>query len=126
MKLSSAITIVVGTHLTIDLGSRDTVMWAWAGTVPVRVTLLGVRGSIPTPGPRFVRYGQVVGLEPGWFEAAGFRVLAAEIPHKGGRTFGYRIHHDPGRDDGALDAIAAAVADEPGVSIAVEGEVIDL
>jgi ribonuclease BN (tRNA processing enzyme) len=151
---------------------------------------------------------QVFGLEPGLFEAAGFRVLAAEIPHKGGRTFGYRIedgarslaylsdhsptdfgpgpdgvgeyhtaalalatgvdllihdsqytpdehpdkidwghcsyrypielarradarhtllfHHDPGHDDGALDAIAAAVADEPGVSLAVEGEVIDI
>jgi len=27
----------------------------------------------------------------GWFQAEGFRVLAREIPHKGGRTFGYRV-----------------------------------
>jgi phosphoribosyl 1,2-cyclic phosphodiesterase len=32
---------------------------------------------------------------PGGFEAEGFRVLAVEIPHKGGRTYGYRI--DDGR-----------------------------
>ena len=31
------------------------------------------------------------GLEPGEVEMGGFRVAAREIPHKGGRTFGYRI-----------------------------------
>lgn len=31
------------------------------------------------------------GLEEGPFEVAGFEVLAREIPHKGGRTFGYRV-----------------------------------
>jgi phosphoribosyl 1,2-cyclic phosphodiesterase len=31
------------------------------------------------------------GLEPGEHEIEGFSVVAAEIPHKGGRTFGYRI-----------------------------------
>ena len=30
-------------------------------------------------------------LEPGAHDIAGFHVLAREIPHKGGRTFGYRI-----------------------------------
>ena|ERR1700678_762341 len=30
-------------------------------------------------------------LEPGDYELEGFSVLALEIPHKGGRTFGYRI-----------------------------------
>ena len=30
-------------------------------------------------------------LEPGEHEFEGFHVLAREIPHKGGRTFGYRI-----------------------------------
>jgi phosphoribosyl 1,2-cyclic phosphodiesterase len=30
-------------------------------------------------------------LEPGTTEIAGFTVLALEIPHKGGRTFGYRV-----------------------------------
>lgn len=31
------------------------------------------------------------GLQPGFHHIAGFEVLALEIPHKGGRTFGYRI-----------------------------------
>jgi phosphoribosyl 1,2-cyclic phosphodiesterase len=31
------------------------------------------------------------GLEPGVHEIAGFSILALEIPHKGGRTFGYRV-----------------------------------
>ena len=31
------------------------------------------------------------GLEPGNIEAEGFRVEAREIPHKGGRTYGYRV-----------------------------------
>lgn len=35
------------------------------------------------------------GLEEGQHEFGGFRVLAREIPHKGGRTFGYRV--DDGR-----------------------------
>jgi phosphoribosyl 1,2-cyclic phosphodiesterase len=34
---------------------------------------------------------KVVSHEPGGSEIEGFSVLAAEIPHKGGRTFGYRI-----------------------------------
>jgi phosphoribosyl 1,2-cyclic phosphodiesterase len=31
------------------------------------------------------------GLEPGAHQIEGFSVVAAEIPHKGGRTFGYRV-----------------------------------
>jgi phosphoribosyl 1,2-cyclic phosphodiesterase len=31
------------------------------------------------------------GLTPGFHHIGGFEVLALEIPHKGGRTFGYRI-----------------------------------
>jgi phosphoribosyl 1,2-cyclic phosphodiesterase len=34
------------------------------------------------------RFGTVA---PGSFEAAGFRIEAREVPHKGGRTFGYRV-----------------------------------
>lgn len=30
-------------------------------------------------------------LEPGQHQVAGFSVTAAEVPHKGGRTFGYRV-----------------------------------
>jgi phosphoribosyl 1,2-cyclic phosphodiesterase len=33
------------------------------------------------------------GLEPGDHQIEGFRVTAAEVPHKGGRTFGYRVEH---------------------------------
>lgn len=33
----------------------------------------------------------VSGLEPGIVEIEGFTVLALDIPHKGGRSFGYRI-----------------------------------
>jgi phosphoribosyl 1,2-cyclic phosphodiesterase len=36
-----------------------------------------------------------VALEPGEHEIEGFTVLAREIPHKGGRTFGYRVS-EPG------------------------------
>ncbi len=34
------------------------------------------------------------GLAPGLHHLGGFEVLALEIPHKGGRTFGYRISDD--------------------------------
>lgn len=37
------------------------------------------------------RFGSI---EPGEHTIEGFSVLAAEIPHKGGRTFGFRITHD--------------------------------
>jgi ribonuclease BN (tRNA processing enzyme) len=33
-------------------------------------------------------------LEPGTFEVGGFLVTALEVPHKGGRTFGYRVEAD--------------------------------
>jgi phosphoribosyl 1,2-cyclic phosphodiesterase len=33
-------------------------------------------------------------LEEGEYEIEGFRVLALEIPHKGGRTFGFRLERD--------------------------------
>jgi len=36
------------------------------------------------------------GLEPGEHEIEGFSVLALEIPHKGGRTFGYRVSDGTG------------------------------
>ncbi len=36
----------------------------------------------------------VTGIEPGTIELEGFSVLAEEIPHKGSRTFGYRVTDD--------------------------------
>jgi phosphoribosyl 1,2-cyclic phosphodiesterase len=35
------------------------------------------------------------GIEPGEYQIEGFAVLAAELPHKGGRTFGYRVSDGP-------------------------------
>jgi phosphoribosyl 1,2-cyclic phosphodiesterase len=35
-----------------------------------------------------------VGLAPGSTALESFTVVARELPHKGGRTFGYRIEHD--------------------------------
>ncbi len=49
------------------------------------VTFEGLRGSW-TAGA----------LEEGRHEIEGFRVLAREIPHKGGRTFGYRVADEVG------------------------------
>jgi phosphoribosyl 1,2-cyclic phosphodiesterase len=60
-------------------------------------------------------------IEPGDREIEGFRVTVAEVPHKGGRTFGYRIEdgqtsiayvpdHGPARADDFGGAVAALVA----------------
>jgi phosphoribosyl 1,2-cyclic phosphodiesterase len=43
--------------------------------------------TLPELGGRW----RVVACEEGQHLVEGFRVLAAEIPHKGGRTFGYRV-----------------------------------
>jgi ribonuclease BN (tRNA processing enzyme) len=43
-----------------------------------------------TPGELRGRW-QFVGLEPGEHVVQGFTVLALDIPHKGGRAFGYRV-----------------------------------
>jgi ribonuclease BN (tRNA processing enzyme) len=59
-------------------------------------------------------------LEPGRFEAGGFRVSALQVPHKGGRTFGYRAEadgmsvaylpdYDAESDDGAGVRLSAGV-----------------
>ncbi len=151
---------------------------------------------------------RVSSIEAGVRDVEGFTVLAADIPHKGGRTLGYRVddgarsiaylsdhsptdigrgpdgigeyhkaalaladgvdllihdsqytpaelvrkidwghcafgypielarragarhtllfHHDPFHDDQALDVIAASLAGTPDVSLAVEGQVIEL
>jgi phosphoribosyl 1,2-cyclic phosphodiesterase len=34
------------------------------------------------------------GLDEGWHHISGFSVLARELPHKGGRAYGYRVEHD--------------------------------
>ena len=51
-------------------------------------------------------------LEEGTFEVGGFQVTAREIPHKGGRTFGYRI--EDGRSSLAYLSDHGPVALGPG------------
>ncbi|MGH8981359.1 MAG: MBL fold metallo-hydrolase [Acidimicrobiales bacterium] len=45
---------------------------------PVPIAMLGANWSFD-------------GIEPGTYDVEGFEVRAAEIPHKGSRTFGYRV-----------------------------------
>lgn len=56
--------------------------------------VLGAAMSPPhfpiTPGELRGRW-RFTGLEPGRHRIEGFDVMAAEIPHKGGRTFGFRV-----------------------------------
>jgi phosphoribosyl 1,2-cyclic phosphodiesterase len=43
-------------------------------------------------GPRQLRgEWSFAGIEAGWHEIEGFSVLALDIPHAGGRTFGFRV-----------------------------------
>jgi ribonuclease BN (tRNA processing enzyme) len=56
--------------------------------------------------------------DSGWFAAGGARVRLADIPHKGGRTFGIRVEADgasfaylPDHDPAAGDDPAAELAD---------------
>ena len=54
------------------------------------------------------------GLDEGVFEAGGFEVLAREVPHKGGRTFGYRVTAADGRSLAYLpDHQPSALGDGP-------------
>lgn len=76
------------------------------------------------------------GWEPGTHEVEGFEVLAREVPHKGGRTFGYRVtaggrslaylpDHDPRAcgegPDGHGARHEAALALAAGVDVLVHG-----
>ena len=52
-------------------------------------------------------------LEAGKHTIAGFEVLADDVPHKGGRTFGYRITHDDSSLAYIPDYWLDAATDEP-------------
>jgi phosphoribosyl 1,2-cyclic phosphodiesterase len=41
------------------------------------------------------------GIAPGRHRVEGFAVTAFDVPHKGGRTFGFRVDEDDGDGDGA-------------------------
>ena len=49
------------------------------------------------------------GLAEGWHDVEGYAVLAREIPHKGGRTYGYRVE--------AEDASVAYLSDHSPTSV---------
>ena len=56
-------------------------------------------------------------VEPGAFSAGGCTVTAVEVPHKGGRTFGYRIEAD-GMSMAYLPDHMPHADDGPGLSLA--------
>lgn len=45
----------------------------------------------PVPFSALGERWSIAGMEPGTYELEGYTVLACEIPHKGSRTFGYRV-----------------------------------
>jgi phosphoribosyl 1,2-cyclic phosphodiesterase len=45
----------------------------------------------PVPFSTLGENWSIAGIEPGTYEMEGYTVLAREIPHKGSRTFGYRV-----------------------------------
>ena len=53
------------------------------------------------------------GIEPGPHRMEGFDVLAREIPHKGGRTFGYRVSDDTGSIAYLSDHCPTSLGDGP-------------
>jgi ribonuclease BN (tRNA processing enzyme) len=56
-------------------------------------------------------------MEAGWIEIGGARVLVADIPHKGGRTFGIRVEAD-GASLAYLPDHDPAADPEPGAKLA--------
>jgi phosphoribosyl 1,2-cyclic phosphodiesterase len=69
-----------------------------AGVAPIDV-IAGVLSPPHFPiGPRELRGSwRFEAIDEGPLECEGFTVLAREIPHKGGRTFGYRVSDADGR-----------------------------
>lgn len=72
-----------------DSGSAD----GWDGAREATAVLAGFMSPPYFPiGPTQLRGNWTFGtIAPGEREVEGFAVLAREIPHKGGRTFGYRV-----------------------------------
>ncbi len=72
-----------------DSGSAD----GWDGAREATAALAGFMSPPYFPiGPTQLRGNWTFGtIAPGEREVEGFTVLAREIPHKGGRTFGYRV-----------------------------------
>jgi ribonuclease BN (tRNA processing enzyme) len=62
-------------------------------------------------------------IAPGTFTAGGCQVTAVEIPHKGGRTFGFRVEAD-GESLAYLPDHHPALTQEPGLELAREVDVL--
>lgn len=71
-------------------------VWMPAQQVPAEEALARFMSppSFPITPSQLRGAWRFVGLEEGEHEIEGFRVLALEVPHKGGRTFGYRLERD--------------------------------
>ncbi|MGI8699636.1 MAG: MBL fold metallo-hydrolase [Nocardioidaceae bacterium] len=81
-------------HVRLLLPAQEMATPRWPGSA---ATLLSRAMSPPhfPIGPEGLR-GQwsFEAVEPGTFSAGGCQVTALEVPHKGGRTFGYRVEGD--------------------------------
>ncbi len=62
-------------------------------------------------------------IEAGSFSAGGCTVTAVEVPHKGGRTFGYRIEAD-GQSVVYLPDHHPALDDQPGLKLVERADVL--
>jgi phosphoribosyl 1,2-cyclic phosphodiesterase len=62
-------------------------------------------------------------IDEGELSAGGCRVTAWEVPHKGGRTFGYRVEAD-GQSLAYIPDHALAVDDQPGLALADHVDVL--
>ncbi len=62
-------------------------------------------------------------IDAGQFSAGGCAVTAVEVPHKGGRTFGYRIEAD-GESLAYLPDHKPSVTDRPGLELARDVDVL--
>lgn len=97
----------------------------------MRLHLLGVRGSTPTPGAAFARYGDAQYLAEELPTRGALGHSAAEYAVALGEAAGagcvVLFHHDPARTDDEVDAIVARFADASlPVHAAVEGAVLAL
>lgn len=76
----------------LDGARVDVLLPTEDGEDPVELLARGMSPPHFPVGPRQLGPGWTyTALAPGAREAEGFRVLAREIPHKGGRTFGFRV-----------------------------------
>jgi phosphoribosyl 1,2-cyclic phosphodiesterase len=81
----------------VDRDDARVDLWLPGDGTPEAATVLARAMSPPhfPIGPDGLRGRWRFGaLAPGWHRLDGFAVLAAEVPHKGGRTYGYRVEAD--------------------------------